>query len=64
METIDIKRMADKLNIHTNILIVKFMHTFLDYYVSLLLVMVMILNRVPSLLCHHVIPVVLHSSIV
>ena len=47
METVDIKRMADKLN--------KFMHTFLAYYVSLLLVMVMILNRVPYLLCFHVI---------
>ena len=53
METIGIMRMADKLNMH--ILIVKFMHTFLAYYVSLLLVMVMILNRVPSLLCFNVI---------
>ena len=55
METIDIKRMADKLNMHTVILIVKFMHTFLAYKGSLLLVMVMLLIRVPSLLCAHVI---------
>ena len=40
---------------HAYILIIKFMHTFLAYYVSLLLVMVMILKRVPSLLCFHVI---------
>ena len=54
------------------------MHTFLTYYVSLLLVMVIALNRVPSFLCFHVIinfvltvdmplsiyPVVLHSSII
>ena len=40
---------------HAHILIVKFMHTFLAYYVSLLLVMVMILNKVPSLLCFQVI---------
>ena len=33
----------------------KFIHTFLAYNVSLLLVMVMILNRVPSLLCFNVI---------
>ena len=70
METIDIKRIADKLIIHVYILISK--HTFLAYYVSLLLVMVFIINRVPSLLCFHVIimiciwsqyPVVLHSPI-
>ena len=44
MEAIDIKRMGDKFN----------MHTFLAYYVSLLLMMVMILNRVPSLQCFYV----------
>ena len=34
-------------------LIVKFMHTFLAYYVSLLLVMVMKLNRMPSIQFFH-----------
>ena len=44
----EIKRMTDKLNIHDTSF--KFMHTFLAFNVSLSLVMVMILNKVPAIL--------------
>ena len=51
METIDIKRMADELNIYTLLLLLSVCVLSVAYYVSLLLVMVIILNRVSSLLC-------------
>ena len=37
------------------LILLKFMHTFLAFNVRLSLVMVMLLNRVPSLLCFHII---------
>ena len=52
---IDIKGMADKLNMHIQLYlpIVKFMLTFIILHVSLSLVILMLVSRVPSLLCFH-----------
>ena len=47
---------------HAYVLIVKCMYTFLAYYVSLLLVMDMTLNRMPYLLCFHEIIVFCFNS--
>ena len=49
-----IKRSGRQLN-YARLLFVKFMHTFLAQHISISFVLVMILNRVPSLFCFHVI---------